>query len=108
MKQENVRLKDGTIVVGDAFDNSDFIKLQEIFKQWVAINKQLKELGGRNLNVPDVFSEALFCLAYDAVRTNSPFSAYLSIVTVEEAESTVTPSSSVSTERIAFSSVIAG
>ena len=76
MKQENVRLKDGTIVIGDAFDNSDFIKLQEIFKQWVAINKQLKDLGGRNLNVPDVFSEALFCLAYDAVRTNATAYSY--------------------------------
>lgn len=76
MIQEDVRLKDGTIVTGDAFDSNDFIKLQEIFKQWVAINRQLKELGGRNLNVPDVFSEALFCLAYDAVRTNATAHSY--------------------------------
>ena len=76
MKQENVRLKDGTIVTGDAFDMQDFAVLQNIFKEWMQINKQLKGLGGRNLNVPDVFSEALFCLAYDAVRTNATAHSY--------------------------------
>ncbi len=76
MKQENVRLKDGTIVTGDAFDMQDFAVLQTIFKEWMQINKQLKGLGGRNLNVPDVFSEALFCLAYDAVRTNATAHSY--------------------------------
>lgn len=77
MRQENVRLKkDGTIVTGDAFDNSDFAVLQQIFKEWMHINTQLKGLGGRNLNVPDVFSEALFCLAYDAVRTNATAHSY--------------------------------
>lgn len=76
MKQENVKLKDGTIVTGDAFDKNDFVILQNIFKEWMQINKELKGLGGRNLNVPDVFSEALFCLAYDAVRTNATAHSY--------------------------------
>ena len=76
MRQENVRLLDGTIVTGDAFDSEDFKTFQDIFKQWTAINKQLKDLGGRTLNVPDVFSEALFCLAYDAVRTNGTAHSY--------------------------------
>jgi len=76
MKQENVRLKDGSFVTGDAFDNSDFILLQKIFKDWLSINEKLKSLGGRNLNVPDVFSEALFCIAYDAVRTNNTAHSY--------------------------------
>lgn len=76
MKQENVRLKDGTIVTGDAFYKEDFIILQQIFREWLEINKKLKSLGGRNLNVPDVFSEALFCLAYDAIRTNATAHSY--------------------------------
>lgn len=76
MRQENVRLIDGTIVTGDAFDKNDFILLQTIFKEWLQINAKLKSLGGRNLNVPDVFSEALFCLAYDAVRTNATAHSY--------------------------------
>ncbi len=76
MKQENVRLKDGTIVTGDAFDVEDLLVLQDIFKKWMQINKQLKFLGGRNLNVPDVFSEALFCIFYNAVRTNATAHSY--------------------------------
>ena len=76
MTKEFVRLKDGSLVMGDAFDNSDFALLQEIFRDWLLINKKLKSLGGRNLNVPDVFSEALFCIAYNAVRTNNTAYSY--------------------------------
>ena len=76
MKQETVRLKDGTTIIGDAFDQNDFSLLQEIFKDWLKMNKKLKSLGGRGLNVPDVFSEALFCLAFDAVRTNGTAHSY--------------------------------
>ena len=39
MKQENVKLKDGTIVTGDAFDKNDFAILQNIFKEWMQIKK---------------------------------------------------------------------
>lgn len=76
MKQEDVILKNGLKVVGDAFDKTDFKALQVIFNEWLQINKKLKNLGGRNLNVPDVFSEALFCLAFDAVRTNATAHSY--------------------------------
>lgn len=76
MRKETVLLKDGTPVIGDAFDAYDFAVLQNIFKEWMHINGQLKALGGRNLNVPDVFSEALFCLAYNAVRTNATAHSY--------------------------------
>lgn len=76
MKQETIKLKDGSIVVGDAFDHEDFIKLQNIFKDWLEMNKKLKSLGGRGLNVPDVFSEAIFCLAFNAVRTNGTAHSY--------------------------------
>lgn len=76
MKQETVRLKDGTTVVGDAFDHNDFVQLQNIFRDWLEMNKKLKALGGRGLNVPDVFSEALFCLAFNAVRTNGTAHSY--------------------------------
>lgn len=76
MKQETVKLKDGTTIIGDAFDQNDFSLLQEIFKDWLKMNKKLKSLGGRGLNVPDVFSEALFCLAFDAVRTNGTAHSY--------------------------------
>lgn len=76
MKQIQVRLKDGTVVLGDEFDLNDLKKLQDIFRKWKNINGDLKELGGRNLNVPDVFSEALFCIYFDSVRTNGTAYSY--------------------------------
>ena len=76
MRKVNVKLKNGHIVSGDEFDNNDYLKLKEIFKKWQNINKDLKELGGRNLNVPDVFSEALFCIFFDSVRTNNTAHSY--------------------------------
>jgi hypothetical protein len=33
-------------------------------------------LGGRGLNVPDVFSEALFCIFFNSVRTNGTAYSY--------------------------------
>lgn len=76
MKKIKVKLKDGTEVFGDEFDNADFLKLKNIFKKWQNINNDLKKLGGRNLNVPDVFSEALFCIFFNAVRTNGTAHSY--------------------------------
>jgi Bsp6I restriction endonuclease len=76
MKTVKVTLKDGTVVLGDEFDMNDYESLKEIFSDWQNINSKLKELGGRNLNVPDVFSEALFCIFFDAVRTNNAAYSY--------------------------------
>lgn len=76
MKKVLVNLKDGTKVYGDEFDARDFKKLKKIFKKWQNINADLKSLGGRNLNVPDVFSEAVFCIAFNAVRTNGTAGSY--------------------------------
>ena len=76
MKQEEIVLRDGTKVIGDSFDSHDFSQLQEIFRDWLKMNKKLKTLGGRGLNVPDVFSEALFCLAFNAIRTNGTAYSY--------------------------------
>lgn len=76
MHKINVRLKNCRTITGDEFDQDDFIKLKNIFKKWQDINADLKELEGRTLNVPDVFSEALFCIFFDAVRTNNTAGSY--------------------------------
>lgn len=76
MKQVKVKLKDGTIVVGDEFDMEDYKKFKQIFRKWTDINSDLKQSGGRNLNVPDVFSEALYCIFFNAVRTNGTAHSY--------------------------------
>lgn len=71
MRKEKVTLLDGTTVYGDCFDLSDFEDIREIFKSWLDISIKLKKLGGRSLNVPDVISESLFCIAFNAARTNN-------------------------------------
>ena len=76
MKSILVKLRDGKVCYGDKFDLDDYRKLQQIFFDWQKINTQLKTLGGRNLNVPDVFSEALFCIFFNAVRTNGTAHSY--------------------------------
>jgi len=76
MKKVKVTLRDGLVVEGDKFDENDYIKLKEIFKDWQAINSELKPLGGRGLNVPDVFSEALFCIFFNSIRTNGTAYSY--------------------------------
>ena len=76
MRSVEVKLRDGSICHGDLFDVNDYVKLKNIFHDWQNINKQLKTLGGRNLNVPDVFSEALFCIFFNSVRTNGEAHSY--------------------------------
>lgn len=76
MKKVKVTLKDKTVVVGDEFDMEDYKKFKQIFRKWININSDLKQFGGRNLNVPDVFSEALYCIFFNAVRTNGTAHSY--------------------------------
>jgi len=76
MRKMEVKLRDGTLVVGDYFDDEDYEKIRTIFKKWQDINGDLKSLGGRALNVPDVVSEAIYCYLFDAVRTNNTAKSY--------------------------------
>lgn len=76
MEKVKIKLRNGLVVEGDKFDMGDYKKLKEIFRDWVAINAKLKPLGGRGLNVPDVFSEALFCIFFNAIRTNGTAYSY--------------------------------
>lgn len=76
MKKILVKLKNGTTVEGDEFSIDDYTKLKSIFLKWININVDLKSLGGRSMNVPDVLSEALYCVFFNAVRTNGTASSY--------------------------------
>lgn len=76
MEKVRIRLRDGSIVEGDKFDERDFCELKNIFKDWRKMNARLKALEGRSLNVPDVFSEALFCIFFNAIRTNGDAYSY--------------------------------
>lgn len=76
MKKIEVKLRNGAVVLGDYFDDTDYEKIKGIFKKWQEINSGLKELGGRTLNIPDVISEAIYCYFFDAVRTNATARSY--------------------------------
>ena len=76
LEKIKIKLKTGEMVFGDKFNQDDYIKLKEIFNQWLDINKKVTALGGRGLNVPDVFSEALYCIFFNAVRTNKTAHSY--------------------------------
>lgn len=76
MKKIELTLRDGSRAIGDVFDEHDFDKLKKIFFKWQDINKDLKSLGGRNLNVPDVFSEAIYCYFFNSARTNGEAHSY--------------------------------
>lgn len=101
MKKVNVQLKDGTKVIGDEFDSQDFEQLKKIFQKWLNINADLKALGGRNLNVPDVFSEAIFCIVFGAVRTNKTAHSY-DCVMKETGEGVQIKSASISKDCTSF------
>lgn len=76
MEKICTRLKNGELVWGDKFDENDFKELKNIFQDWINLNKRVKRLGGRNLNVPDVLSEALYCYFFNAIRTNGTAHSY--------------------------------
>lgn len=59
-----------TKLIVDVFDQGDIEKFREIFSYWLEMNDKLTYLGGRALNVPDVLSEAIFCVFFDTVRIN--------------------------------------
>ncbi|WP_294379095.1 Bsp6I family type II restriction endonuclease [uncultured Clostridium sp.] len=76
MKRVSLQIKTGEIITGDEFEEQDFQQMKSIFKKWQNINVDLKSLGGRALNVPDVFSEGLFCYFFNAIRTNQTAHSY--------------------------------
>ena len=76
MQKMKVKLKNGMTVLGDYYDDADYEKIKAIFKKWQEINADLKKMGGRTLNIPDVVSEAIYCYLFDAVRTNKTAKSY--------------------------------
>lgn len=76
MYKKTVKLKNGTIVEGDFFEKEDQQALNNIYKGWLTVSNNSKKLGGRNLNIPDVLSEALFCINFGCIRTNNEAKSY--------------------------------
>lgn len=96
-----VRLSDGSMVIGDYFEESDFNKIKEVFRKWYSLNADLRSLGGRGMNVPDVISEALYCYYFDAVRTNGVGYSY-DAINLKTSEGVQIKSTSVSGDVTSF------
>jgi len=74
MKQERVKIKlpEGTFDVrANIFENKDITFLAKIYDDWRNLTNRLKNIGGRGINLPEVLSEAIFCLNMGAIRINS-------------------------------------
>ncbi len=52
----------------DFFDRSDFSVLSKIYKQWVELSNAIQKYGGRRINIPELLSEAIFCIHFNAGR----------------------------------------
>lgn len=76
MQTKSTALKSGRVVEGDYFDDNDKQMLMTILKKIRDINKQLKSLKGRLINVPDVVSEGLFAHYFNSIRTNDVAGAH--------------------------------
>ncbi len=66
------------------FDSSDISQLKDIYLKWVQLSDQLQKYGGRRINLPELLSEAIFCINYNAGRltksipdANSSFDCYI-------------------------------
>lgn len=74
MKEERVRIKlpEGTFDVrADIFEKNDKTFLAEIYDDWRNLTERLKKINGRGINLPEVLSEAIFCLNMGAIRINN-------------------------------------
>jgi hypothetical protein len=50
------------------YDESDKQMLRNIYKQWVDLSNALENFGGRRVNIPELLSEAIYCIHFNAGR----------------------------------------
>lgn len=52
------------------FDATDKEMLKKIYTQWVNLSDSLEVFGGRRVNIPELLSEAIYCIHFNAGRMN--------------------------------------
>jgi hypothetical protein len=71
LKNIKIILPEGEFKVNaQHFDSSDEKTIKEIYLDWIKLSQRLKSYGGRGINLPEVLSESIFCIAMNAVRIN--------------------------------------
>jgi hypothetical protein len=81
---KNIKLPEGDFNAHlQIFDTSDLVDLNKIYTKWVELSNDLQKFGGRRINLPELLSEAVFCINYQAGRVtksipnaNSSFDCY--------------------------------
>jgi len=56
------------------YDKSDLPKLKDYYWSWVNLSNSLQEFGGRRINLPEIISEAIYCINFDSARLNESIS----------------------------------
>jgi len=75
MKVESkvIKLPEGSFAANlQFFDKSDQSALKGIYDRWVQLSNDLQKYGGRRINLPELLSEAVFCMNFKAGRMNGP------------------------------------
>jgi hypothetical protein len=68
-KNEKITLPEGIFNAElQIFDESDRDFLRSLYNKWNELSKLLEDSGGRRLNIPELISEAIFCIEFNAVR----------------------------------------
>lgn len=85
IKPTNLVLPEGKFTANlQYFDSTDAKALKDIYNKWVQLSDQLQKYGGRRINLPELLSEAIFCINFNAGRlikskmqgANSSFDCY--------------------------------
>lgn len=83
-KITEIKLPEGKFVTQlQFFDERDKKTLRNIYDNWVDLSNKLQMYGGRRINLPELISEATFCMNFNAGRmiksiakANSSFDCY--------------------------------
>lgn len=70
---------------GDYFDEIDYQKLKKIYYSYKQLNEEIVSLESRRANLPEIVSEGLACILFNACRTNNKkFKCHSSFDCVDE------------------------
>jgi hypothetical protein len=69
--QVTIKLPEGKFTtIAQIFDKSDDVIIKNLYYKWIDLSKQLRDYGGRGINLPEVLSESIFCRVMGTIRIN--------------------------------------
>jgi hypothetical protein len=75
LENKQITLPEGLFNVNlQFFDKTDQQKLKDIYNRWVSLSNDLQNFGGRRINLPELLSEAVFCMNFSSGRMTQSIS----------------------------------